>query len=135
MDDFTIHIKPKKASGNKNLLLSSFVNWLPKKLIGQLFLALLLLFLGIGFTLGIVKYGWEMGVLMLLTIIAIPVIYFLIVSPQFGILTYLSLAYTIMWFAKFTNDFPVGTIMDGMLVFFYTWIFYQTKNKQILDCF
>ena len=130
MDDFTIHIKPKKASGNKNLLLSSFVNWLPKKLIGQLFLALLLLFLGIGFTLGIVKYGWEIGVLMLLTIIAIPVIYFLIVSPQFGILTYLSLAYTIMWFAKFTNDFPVGTIMDGMLVFFILGFFIKQKTNK-----
>ena len=79
---------------------------------------------------GIVKYGWEMGVLMLLTIIAIPVIYFLIVSPQFGILTYLSLAYTIMWFARFTNDFPVGTIMDGMLVFFILGFFIKQKTNK-----
>jgi hypothetical protein len=129
VDDFTIHIKPKKASGNKNQLLNSFISWLPKKLFGQLILALLLLLLGIGFTLGIVKYGWEMGVLMLLTIIALPIIYFLIVSPQFGIITYLSLAYIIMWLAKFTNDFPVGTIMDGMLVFFILGFFIKQKTN------
>ena len=135
MKDYTIHIKPKKSSGNNKLFSSNFFSWLPKKFIGKLFLALFLLMVGIGFAFGIVKYGWEFGVVMLLTIVALPVIYFLIVSPQFGILTYLSLAYTIMWFSRFTDDFPVGTIMDGMLVFFYTWFFYQTKNKQFLADF
>ena len=129
MEDYTIHIKPSNPFGKKKLLHNRFFNWVPKKLFGQLFLALFFLLLGIGFTMGIVKYGWEMGVLMILTIIALPVIYFLIVSPQFGILTYLSLAYTIMWFSRFTNDFPVGTIMDGMLVFFILGFFIKQKTN------
>ena len=129
MEDYTIHIKPTKHSSNKNLLSSNIVSWLPKKFIGKLFLALFLLIAGIGFTLWIVKYGWESGVLMLLIIVALPIVYFLIISPQFGILTYLSLAYTIMWFARFTNDFPVGTIMDGMLVFFILGFFIKQKTN------
>ena len=129
MDDFTIHIKPTKNASNKNLLLSNIVSFLPKKLIGKVLLALLLLMLGIGFALGIVKYGWENGVLMLLVIVAIPLIYFLIVSPHFGIITYLSLAYTIMFFSKFTNDFPVGTLMDGMLFLFVLGFFIKQKTN------
>ena len=129
MKDYTIHIKPKKSSGNNKLFSSNFFSWLPKKFIGKLFLALFLLMVGIGFAFGIVKYGWEFGVVMLLTIVALPVIYFLIVSPQFGILTYLSLAYTIMWFSRFTDDFPVGTIMDGMLVFFILGFFIKQKTN------
>jgi O-antigen ligase len=102
---------------------------MPKKLVVKVFLALFLLMLGIGFIVGTIKFGWASGVLMLLAIVAIPVIYFLIVSPHFGILTYLSLAYTIMWFSKFTNDFPVGILMDGMLVFFVLGFFIKQKSN------
>jgi putative inorganic carbon (hco3(-)) transporter len=61
---------------------------------------------------------WGVTGLVLIVVLAIaPIIVFLILRyPKFGILFYLILAYWIMFLLNFSGNFPLGTIMDGLLV-------------------
>lgn len=86
--------------------------------------------ISIFFSFIIAHYGFLPGVIILLTLIGLPIIYGLVVYPKFGILVYLFLAYVIMFVGKFEIDFPLGTIMDGMIVLFFLGLFIQKKRKK-----
>ena len=86
--------------------------------------------ISIFFSFIIAHYGFLPGVIILLTLIGLPIIYGLVVYPKFGILVYLFLAYVIMFVGKFEIDFPLGTIMDGMIVLFFLGLFIQKKKKK-----
>jgi len=129
VDEFTIHINPSKHSGYINIFLMKWFNWAPNKLLFKLILILILLIISIGFTLLIFKYGWEIGLLLLIIIIALSIVYFLIINPHFGIIAYLCLAYTFIYISRYTNGFPLGTLMDAMLIFFVLGIFIKQKTN------
>ena len=69
--------------------------------------------------------------LVLAGLIALPLIYAILAFPKVGIVLLLSLAYVIMFFARFANGFPLGTIMDGIVVLLIIGFF--LKQKYVKD--
>lgn len=53
---------------------------------------------------------------MLFSTLAPTIIYCIITYPRFGVTFYLFLAYVIMYILGFGIDFPLGTLMDGVLL-------------------
>lgn len=60
--------------------------------------------------------GLSGGALFVLSVVAIPLLYAIIVYPKFGILVLLALSYLLFVLMKFGLDFPVGTLVDGLEV-------------------
>lgn len=89
-----------------------------------------LLTISLVFSFIITQYGVLPGVLILLALIGLPIIFGLVFYPKFGILFYLFLAYVIMFVGKFGIDFPLGTLMDAMIVLFVLGLFIQKKRKK-----
>ena len=60
-------------------------------------------------------YGIASAFIVLIAVIIIPVVYAIVVYPQFGIIVMLLGAYLLMWIWRLSNiDFPFGTLMDGL---------------------
>lgn len=62
--------------------------------------------------------------------IGVMVVYSIIAYPQVGILIYFTMAYLLMWFLKLGVNFPLGTLMDGMLGLFTISLFANQKAKK-----
>jgi hypothetical protein len=60
--------------------------------------------------------------------VGLTTVYCIVYYPRFGIVVYLSLAYLIMWFLKLGVNFPLGTLMDGMLALFILSLFISQKK-------
>lgn len=130
MDDITLHIDPLKNTQKKTiggfirnfLFIDKFSGWLGFSIF--LIISSILAF-------AIVKAGASFGVVAITAIIGLPIVFFLVVKPEFGIMVYLTLAYTIMWFLRYgVGGFPLGTLMDGMLAFFVLGMFIQMKSQK-----
>ncbi len=78
---------------------------------------------------GIALLGMKMGILLVIGIIAIPVVYATIAFPKVGLVISLIVSYFLMYAEKFT-DFPVGTIMDGLLAMLIFGFFLKQKQAQ-----
>ncbi|MFP5040549.1 O-antigen ligase family protein [Parasediminibacterium sp. JCM 36343] len=74
--------------------------------------------------------GFVIAVLLIGALIIPPLIYSLVMVPQFGILSYITLAYAIMFLLRLGVNFPLGTLMDGMLLLFTLNFFIQQKKKK-----
>jgi len=74
--------------------------------------------------------GFVFGVLIIGGLIAPVMVYCLVTNPQFGILTYITLAYVIMFLLRIGSSFPLGTLMDGMLLLFFINFLMQNKIKK-----
>jgi len=85
------------------------------------------------FSIGISKGGVVFGILATVVLIAIPAVVALVISPQFGIIVYITLAYVIMFLLRLGITFPLGTLMDLMLVLFFLGFFIQQKRKPRWD--
>jgi putative inorganic carbon (HCO3(-)) transporter len=73
---------------------------------------LLLISVGLG---ALIAYkGMLAGALILVLMIVPPVIYSVVVFPQFGMVVLLVLAYLLFYIMRFGIDFPMGTMMDGI---------------------
>ncbi len=84
----------------------------------------------IAISLIIVKSGLIGGVLCIAALIALPALYTIMAYPRIGIFLYLIFGYFIMWLFKLGVNFPLGTLMDGMLVLFIIGVlFRQHKYK------
>lgn len=68
-------------------------------------LSLLLAFAGVG--------G---AAVLVLSVVAVPFLYAVVVYPKFGILVLLTLSYLLFVLMKFDLNFPVGTLVDGLEV-------------------
>lgn len=79
------------------------------------------------FAIAVSKFGVVFGILLTVGIIAVPAVVALVINPQFGILVYITLAYAIMFLLRLGVTFPLGTLMDGMLVLFILNFFIQQK--------
>ena len=129
MDNFTLHINPpdnvqKKTIGNvirKFFLVDKFPGWIG--------FSIFLIIAGI-LAYAIATSGLTPALMAIALLVGLPIVYFLVVSPEFGIMVYLTLAYTIMWFLRYgVGGFPLGTLMDGMLVLFTLGMFIQIKQR------
>ena len=77
----------------------------------------------------VTKLGIVFGILFTLVCVALPAIVALVIYPKFGIIMYLTLSFCIMFLLRYGITFPLGTLMDGMLVLFILGLFIQQKKK------
>ncbi len=101
---------------------------LTDKINHPLILGIILLF-SIASAVGIAFFGLKAGILLIIAIIAVPVLYSTIAYPKIGIIISIVVSYFLLYAEKFT-DFPVGTIMDGLLALLIFGFFLQQKYKQ-----
>lgn len=60
--------------------------------------------------------GVKAGALIMIALIGPPIVFAVIAYPKFGIITILISSYFILWFIRLgLVDFPLGTLMDGLL--------------------
>ncbi len=129
--DEQFHISTSGKNLNKKFHFMEFLSKLfLKDQLGGIAGFVFLLVISILFSFILVKYGFLSGVFILLILIGLPLIFCLVVYPKFGILFYLFLAYVIMYVGKLGVDFPLGTVMDGMIVLFILSLFIQKKRKK-----
>jgi putative inorganic carbon (hco3(-)) transporter len=129
LDNFNLHIKPELPTGRwklflyylkKQLLIEKFASWQ-----GFVFFSVIAIFIAIG----IANIGMEIGLLGIGAMVGIPVVYFIIVKPQFGIMVFLCYAYTMMWMIRYGVNLPLGSFMDIFLALFALGFFVQMKIK------
>jgi hypothetical protein len=129
LEKFILNIEP---STNQS---KSFVNFLRRKLLfdknpGWIIFSFFIIISSV-LAFGIASYGIVVGIISILCLIGPLLIFFIVVKPEFGILFYLTYAYTFMWVTRYLNiNFPFGTVMDGLLVLFILGLFIQMKQKK-----
>jgi len=97
LDDIILHIDPEKNKQRKSfgtfvkdfLFVNKFAGWLGFSMF--LIISSILAF-------AVIKSGVSFAVIGIAGLVGLPIVYFLVVKPEFGIMAYLTLAYTIMWF-------------------------------------
>ncbi|TDO24065.1 O-antigen ligase family protein [Pedobacter duraquae] len=76
------------------------------------------------------------GGLLLIIGIVVPIFVFCIIRyPHFGILTYLTAAYFVMYALGFQIDYPLGTVMDSILLLLIIGFFINQKTKPNWEIF
>lgn len=89
----------------------------------------LILFFSLTAAVGISLFGIKAGVLLMMAIVAPLAVYATIAYPKIGIVLSLIISYFLLFAEKFT-DFPVGTIMDGLLALLVFGFFLKQKTNQ-----
>jgi putative inorganic carbon (HCO3(-)) transporter len=105
---------------------SSFISRYYQKL-GFISILLLILLVSSILALVVTFWGATGGILLLLSIIVPVMVFGVVTYPQFGILCYLILAYLIMYILGFGINFPLGTVMDGILLLLIIGFFIKQK--------
>lgn len=130
MDNFKLHINSSVPTSRfklfllqlkQRLLIEKFNGWQ-----GVLFLSIAATAIAIIVSIG----GVTTGVILIALMIGVPIVYFLIVIPQFGILVYLNYAYIMMLLIRIGINAPLGTLMDGFLGLFLLGLFIHMKKKK-----
>src|SRR4051812_44534506 len=91
---------------------------------------ILLFLFSVGLAVGVGLGGMKFGVIALVAMIAIPALYALVVYPVVGITIFMVMSYFLLYILKLGVNFPLGTVMDAMEVFFVLGIFIQQKKKK-----
>lgn len=130
MENLTLNIDPsnnqsKRSIGKflrRKLLIDKYSGWL-------IFLIFVILSTSLAYATAL--YGIMVGIITILTLVTPLLVFFIIVNPAFGIIVYLTLAYSMAWLSRYLiGSFPLGTLMDGMLVLFILGLFIQMKQKK-----
>jgi putative inorganic carbon (HCO3(-)) transporter len=77
---------------------------------GALLVALVAVCMGVA----TVKGGLIAGILIAITMIALPVVYGMVAFPVFGIICMITMAFLLFFCMRFGVSYPLGTILDGM---------------------
>lgn len=128
MQSFQIQLEPIQK-GKWDTFLDTLRRVILIEKLNNTFGLILLSFFAILFSLGIANIGIGFSIIVLGIAIGIPIIYGLIVYPKFGIFIYLSIAYFMGYLGMAGVNFPLGTLMDGMLLLFILGFFIQQKKK------
>ena len=115
----------KKTIGNfirRKMLIEKEFSWI-------IFAFFLLISIILAYTIS--SFGISIGFLEVTILVSIPILYYVIIKPEFGIILYLTLAYTFFYISRLriTGDFPLGTLMDGLLLLFIFVLLIQMKEK------
>jgi hypothetical protein len=130
LENLTLNIDPsnnqsKRSIGKflrRKLLIDKYSGWL-------IFLIFVILSTSLAYATAL--YGIMVGIITILTLVTPLLVFFIIVNPAFGIIVYLTLAYSMAWLSRYLiGGFPLGTLMDGMLVLFILGLFIQMKQKK-----
>jgi hypothetical protein len=130
LEKLTLNIDPSNNQQRKTL-----GNFFKRKLLfdkysGWLVFCVFVLIASI-LTYATTMYGAVVGIISIICLVGPIFIFFTISKPEFGILAYVTLAYTLNLFSRYlVVGFPFGTLMDGMLVLFILGIFIQMKQKK-----
>lgn len=119
--DITIERQYLKSQQFKRKLIGKKINH-PLVLIS-------ILLISIASAVGVAVFGIKAGILLIIAILAGPAIYCTIAYPKIGIIISLIVSYFLLYAEKFT-DFPVGTIMDGLLALLIFGFFLKQKDNQ-----
>ncbi len=114
---------------NWQLVKQKLTQWMLIGKMYNIFGVAILSLMSIILSLGIAKVGLVFGILMILFFVAVVVVGALLLNIQFGIIVYLTMAFTIMFLLRYGVNFPLGTLMDGMLLLFALHFFIQQKKK------
>ncbi len=96
----------------------------------NLYGALFLLIISVLLAACVITFGVTVGVLIAIGLVAIPIVVGLVIYPKFGIIVYLILSFTIMFWLRYGITFPLGTLMDGMLALFILGLFIKQKQQK-----
>ncbi len=88
----------------------------------------ILLFLAI-FALSFSIWGLPAGIAIIMVVLVPTIVFCIIKYPRFGITFYLFLAYVIMYVMGFGINFPLGTLMDGVLLLLLVAFFISQKTN------
>lgn len=130
MENLTLNIDPSNNRQKK-----TFFGFFKRKLLFEkksgwivfCFFAIISAILSYGAT----KYGAIFSYMAILCLIGPLMVFFVVAKPEFGILVYVTLAFTLHLIGRyFIVSFPLGTLMDGMLVLFVLGVFIQMKQKK-----
>lgn len=119
--DITIERQYLKSQQFKRKLIDNKINH-PLVLIS-------ILLISMASAVGVAVFGIKAGILLIIAILAGPVIFCTIAYPKIGIIISLIVSYFLLYAEKFT-DFPVGTIMDGLLALLIFGFFLKQKDNQ-----
>jgi putative inorganic carbon (HCO3(-)) transporter len=101
---------PKKVVGFWQILRRTVLVEKLYNRVGITFFILLAAVLGFG----IAKFGATFGVLFIVTAVALPAVYAIVVYPKFGIIVVLIMAYLLFLLMRIGVSGPIGVIMDVM---------------------
>ena len=94
-------------------------------------LTLILALFAIFSVLGINYFGLTFGLGIFITMIGLPLVFSVIYYPKFGILILLIAAYFVMFVLRIGVNFPLGTLMDGLVLLLgFGFINYQKKFQK-----
>lgn len=124
------HIERELHTENSRIALSGKIRqwfWDEKlnNLPGALFLALLTGLLG-WLT---IENGAVAGILIIAACVAIPVVYAIVAYPRFGIALLIGIVYLLFYIMRIGIDFPLGTLVDGMLALLVLGFFVSQKKR------
>ncbi len=98
-------------------------------------IASLLLFVAVAIGGSIAFVGPVPAIMMVALVVAFPLLYGIIAYPQFGIVVMLLAAYLIMWIMRIGVNFPLGTLMDGLLMLLIFGFFLKIKYRRDWEIF
>ncbi|MCE7059879.1 O-antigen ligase [Dyadobacter sp. CY343] len=93
--------------------------------VGMIVLAVIAVCVGIATIYG----GLVAGLLLLVSMIAIPVVYAIVVYPLFGIVTLLTMGFFLFFILRLGINFPLGTLMDGLEVLLLLGVLIKVKQR------
>jgi putative inorganic carbon (HCO3(-)) transporter len=96
-----------------------------------LVLTTILLLFSVFSVLGINYFGITFGLGIFIVLIGLPLVFSVIYYPKFGILVLLIAAYFVMFVLRIGVNFPLGTLMDGLVLLLgFGFIIYQKKYQK-----
>jgi putative inorganic carbon (HCO3(-)) transporter len=94
-------------------------------------LTVILLLFAVFSVLGINYFGISFGLGLFITIVGLPLVFSVVYYPKFGIFVLLIAAYFVMFFLRIGVNFPLGTLMDGLVLLLgFGFIIYQKKYQK-----
>jgi putative inorganic carbon (hco3(-)) transporter len=128
LEDFKLHINSNVSSleekGQRNWLKQLFFSFKLNR--GNFFLLFSIAAVVISFLIS--QGGVSLGYLLIALVIGVPLIYFMIVYPRFGIMSYLNYAYFMIFLMALGVNAPLGSIMDFFLFLFIVSFFIHMKK-------
>lgn len=116
-------------------MISAIYNSLSKRQLLHIMGVVLPVFFAMGVSYAAYRSGFT-GMAMMMVGALAPVMIFLIFKfPRFGVLFYFVLAYWIMFILALGIDFPLGTVMDGLLLLLIIGFFIKQKKESNWEAF
>jgi putative inorganic carbon (HCO3(-)) transporter len=80
-------------------------------------------------------FGLTAGLMVLVTLVALPVVYFVVAYPLFGIIVLIVMANLVMFIIKFGIPFPLGTLIDALEVMLILGFFIKQRRHKDYSMF